>query len=555
MSQQQTPPGSPATPGTGSASGSNRFFGWMRSLGIPRTDGWIGGVCGGIAARIGIDPLIVRGIAVVAAVLGAPVLLFYAVAWALLPDRNDTIHAEKLVRGEFDTAMVGIGVLALLSFLPFTQGVWWAGAQFWGAPAWPEAIGRSLWTLLIIGLIVAFVIWAARGAQLPPWAGGSTQNPRTASAGSAGPGYGSQVPDASTASPGAATTASAATDTGTAAPDTAPGTTESGTAATLAAPAVAAAAAATAPTVPLPPQVDIAAEPSEPPAPATDAPTEDYEAWKARHAAWQVEHNAWRARLDADMRAVRAQRAAENRARSDAYRAQAEQRRREYRLANPRTSAAYVFATIGLALIASAVTAIVVTSSPDFDGYELTASLAVATIVFALAGVLAGALRRRSGFLGFLSILLLVGTLTTAFIPRDRQLVLQPVGAWLTPTASASYAQPVGDTTLVVDSTTAGGAPGTPVIDLEKGPGTTYVLTDATTTIRMEITLRGGSVYSFVEGQGPVTVPDCARTSSGACSYDFVDGPKSTPDVIVRIEQTGGEIQLQRNQEPTGVQG
>ncbi|NEN07864.1 PspC domain-containing protein [Diaminobutyricibacter tongyongensis] len=529
MSQQQTPPGSPATPGASSATGSNRFFGWMRSLGITRTDGWIGGVCAGIAERIGIDPLIVRGIAVVAAVLGAPVLLFYAVAWALLPDRNGTIHAEKLVHGEFDTAMVGIGVLALLSLLPFTQGVWWAGAQFWGAPTWPEAILRSLWTLLVIGLIVAFVIWAARGAQMPPWAGGSTQNPRTASAGSAGPGYGSPAATAATAT--ATTVASSAAT----ASDTATGAT-------------------TAPTVPLPP-VDTTTEPTEPPAPPTDAPADDYAAWKARHASWQVQHNAWQARHDADMRAIRAQRAAENRARSDAYRAEAEARRREYRLANPRTSAAYVFATIGLALIASAITAIVVSRGPEFDGYEVTASLAVATIVFALAGVLAGALRRRSGFLGFLSILLLVATVTTAFLPRDRQLVLQPVGAWLVPSASASYAQPFGETTLVVDSASAGGAPGTPVVDLEKGPGTTYVLTDKQTTVRMELLLRGASVYSFVEGQGIVTAPACVRTPSGACSYDFVDGPKATPDVIVRIEQTGGEVQLRRNQEATGVQG
>jgi hypothetical protein len=196
----------------------------------------------------------------------------------------------------------------------------------------------------------------------------------------------------------------------------------------------------------LPPQVDTGTEPAEPPAPPTDAPADDYAAWKARHAAWQVEHNAWKARLDADMRAVRAQRAAENRARSEAYRAEAEMRRREYRRANPRTSAAFVFAAIGLALIASAVTAIVVSNSPDFDGFGLPAALASATIVFALAGVLAGALRRRSGFLGFLSILLLVATLTTAFIPRDRLVIGLP-NVGLPPSASAASAHPLGDLT------------------------------------------------------------------------------------------------------------
>lgn len=543
---------------TGST-GSNRFFGWMRSLGIPRTEGWVGGVCAGIARRIGIDPLIVRGIAVVAAVLGAPVFLFYAVAWALLPDQNDRIHAERLVHGEFDTANVAIGVLALLSFLPFTQGIWWAGAQFWGEPSWAQAVGRSLWTLLIIGLIVAFVIWAARGAHLPPWAGGAYDS-RTASATPAGPGYGST---ATPTSPAAGETADPATG---ATKDDAAGA--SGVvAASVAASTVAAGAADTADTADAAtepvgdgttePILDTSAEPTEPPSPGTDAPADEYAAWKARYTAWQIEHNAWKARRDADLRAVRSQRAAENRARSRAYAEQAEQRRRAYRLANPRTSAAYVFATIGLALVAAAVTAIVVGSDPDFDGYEFTASLAVATTVFGLAAILAGALRRRSGFLGFLSVVLVVATLTSAFIPKDRELILQPAGtAWIAPTASASYFQPFGDTHLIVDSTTTGGAPGTPVIDLAKGPGVTVVAVDATTTVRLDVDIRGGVVWASTEGDGgTTTAPDCVRQADGACSYDFIDGPKATADVVVHIEQTGGDVQLIRSQNATGDQG
>ena len=74
---------------------SNRFFTWLRSLGVVRADGWIGGVCGGIALRTGLDPLIVRGIAVVIAILGGPALFFYAAAWLLLPDTHGEIHLER----------------------------------------------------------------------------------------------------------------------------------------------------------------------------------------------------------------------------------------------------------------------------------------------------------------------------------------------------------------------------------------------------------------------------------------------------------------------------
>src|SRR5665213_2958017 len=79
-------------PRTGLSGRDTRFFDWMRGLHLIRTDGWIGGVCSAIANRLGIDPLIVRGIVVVAAILGAPVLLLYAAAWALLPDAEGRIH-------------------------------------------------------------------------------------------------------------------------------------------------------------------------------------------------------------------------------------------------------------------------------------------------------------------------------------------------------------------------------------------------------------------------------------------------------------------------------
>ncbi|HUG51843.1 MAG TPA: PspC domain-containing protein, partial [Terrimesophilobacter sp.] len=109
-----TPPPTPPhteQPGRG-------FFDWMRGLGIVRQPGWIGGVCAGVAARLNIDVIIVRGIVVVLAIFGGPALLLYAAAWLLLPDNDDNIHLERLIRGQFEPAVIGVGVLFLLALLP-----------------------------------------------------------------------------------------------------------------------------------------------------------------------------------------------------------------------------------------------------------------------------------------------------------------------------------------------------------------------------------------------------------------------------------------------------
>lgn len=155
------------TPNTTETGGANRFFDWIRGLDVRREPGWIGGVAAGVAARLGIDPLIVRGIIVVVAILGGPALLLYAAAWLLLPDTNDRIHLERLFKGEFDGAIAGIGVLFLLALLPFSQGFWFAGPWAWGEPFWGFSVGRIIWTLAIIGSIVWLIIWLATRTTTP----------------------------------------------------------------------------------------------------------------------------------------------------------------------------------------------------------------------------------------------------------------------------------------------------------------------------------------------------------------------------------------------------
>ena len=76
MSEFQTPP--PTQP---PAQGGPKLL--VRS----RDDRWIAGVCGGIAQYAGVDPNLVRLLAVVGAVFSAGTLFVaYVIAWILMPE-------------------------------------------------------------------------------------------------------------------------------------------------------------------------------------------------------------------------------------------------------------------------------------------------------------------------------------------------------------------------------------------------------------------------------------------------------------------------------------
>lgn len=156
-------PGVMPEQGAGGQWSSARFFAWLRALGVTRSDDrWLAGVCGAVAQRTGLDPLVVRGVAIVVALLGGPALLAYAVGWALLPDSAGRIHLERVMRGIVDPAIIAIGVLVVLTFVPAAQGIWWRGVPVaWGMPDWLAATLGTAWTIALVGaaiwLVVVFV--------------------------------------------------------------------------------------------------------------------------------------------------------------------------------------------------------------------------------------------------------------------------------------------------------------------------------------------------------------------------------------------------------------
>jgi phage shock protein PspC (stress-responsive transcriptional regulator) len=136
------------------------FFASIRRTGLVRSDErWIGGVSGGLALRMGIDPLIVRGLFGVSVLLGGLGLVLYGVGWLLLPEQRDgRIHLQQLIRGDFDAAVIG-GFAAMLVGFAFPDRMFpffgWGNDSSW----WGGLIGLVA-VVVIIGVIASA---AARG--------------------------------------------------------------------------------------------------------------------------------------------------------------------------------------------------------------------------------------------------------------------------------------------------------------------------------------------------------------------------------------------------------
>lgn len=468
------------------------FFSWIRSLGLVRQNGWLGGVCSGLAVRLGVDPVIVRGIVVVLAVFGMPVALAYAAAWLLLPDDRDLIHAEQLGRGEFEPALAGIGLLVLASLLPLTQGFWWAGAMYWGVPDIPGAIIRIMWAGVLITLAILFVVWLARRTSHDTAA--SHERPGTE--------------------------------------DDRPATVPSSAADAKAEGMVAEAHAAT-------------AEPAPPPQPAPDASAEELAAWHAQQAEWRQQRAAWAAEQRRDERARRAEAA---RARGAEIAAANRERARIRRLTRPHVGAGYVAIVVGLAIVAASVAAL---TSHEWTsaGNEAVVGLAVAVLVLGGSVVVAGAWRRRSGVLSFFGTIALVAMVLVALLPQNR--VLLVVGDYGVDTSvSGEYSNLAGRLHLYARSD---GNARTEVVDLWQGAGSINVNVEPGRTVRIESNTAGGNINIYeVRHDGPAVWGDgikSLRKDGTRYLGTTTVGEAMVPDLIVRVWQGTGSINIWQ-QEP-----
>lgn len=451
----------------------HRFFGWIRGLGLTRGEGWIGGVCSGIAARTGLDPILVRGIAIVVALLGGPIVLLYAAAWLLLPGPDGLIHAQDLGRGHITRAHAGIGGLLLLSFLPLTQGFWYVGAQYWGEPDFFASAGRIVWSAVVIVLAVLVIVWVARRSATAPSGVAPASAPAAASAAASG----------------------------------------------------AAAASASAPTTTPPaPEPHTLVDEAPPTAPVGSSP-EELAAWQETQAAWQQQRAQWAA-AEAERRRQAVKQVAE----------EAAERRRIRQATRPRASAAVVGLIVGVALLVGGIAVLIASANAGSRDREWGVGIAAATIAVGIGIVVVGLARRRSGVLAFLGIVGLLATAVGIALPADRQL-LPPTGYGISSYESGDYAQIGGQTSLyvntqgpvtppVIDLWQLGGS-----VNINLDPGATVQVELISASRHGYVQLQDQQGQSVFGG----TLTATGTTSEGESVHRALIGSGTTPDLIVRM--------------------
>ena len=150
------PPGTPPSdpPGAGSSDPTGGAAPETRRLYRSRRQRVLGGVCGGLAEYFGIDPLIVRIIAIALVFAGGAGFLAYFAAWLLVPDA-ETESGEPTTAGRWATiAGTVLLVLAVCALLPFWGGPFGGGGWAWGGP---------FLSLVVLGLAGLGVWWVASG--------------------------------------------------------------------------------------------------------------------------------------------------------------------------------------------------------------------------------------------------------------------------------------------------------------------------------------------------------------------------------------------------------
>jgi signal transduction histidine kinase len=106
----------------------------------------VAGVAGGLAARFGIDPIIIRVGFVIAAVAGLSGLVAYAVLWVLLPVQGGGPAVIRAVAGDKRaiSEAAGVGVFVLIALFLLQR----LGLGFFVGQAWPLAITAAALVLV-----------------------------------------------------------------------------------------------------------------------------------------------------------------------------------------------------------------------------------------------------------------------------------------------------------------------------------------------------------------------------------------------------------------------
>lgn len=139
------------------------FFDSLRRTGLVRTrDRWVGGVAGGVARRLGVDPVLVRCAWIVLCVFTGLGLLLYGLGWALLPEEEDgRIHAQQALTGDLTAGLSGAVFVTIGGLSSTDTGL----VPHWWVSAWDSSFGGAVAAILWTALVLGCVYWGIRAAR------------------------------------------------------------------------------------------------------------------------------------------------------------------------------------------------------------------------------------------------------------------------------------------------------------------------------------------------------------------------------------------------------
>lgn len=122
----------------------------VRRVRRSRQDRVIGGVCGGLAQYLGVDPVLLRIAAVALALSGGAGVVAYIVAWILIPEATgpEPAPSERVENRHGLAVAVGAALVAVGGLLLLNQIVPWFNA----AIIWP----------IVVVVVGALVLTSAR---------------------------------------------------------------------------------------------------------------------------------------------------------------------------------------------------------------------------------------------------------------------------------------------------------------------------------------------------------------------------------------------------------
>ncbi len=156
----------------------DRLFDWLRALGIRRdTDSrWVSGVSSGLAARLGVDPIVVRAGFVLLAFFGGFGVTAYLVLWLVLPSLSGDILLERALRHGQGWPIVLLIVAASSMF----GGPFFAHNDRWWAAGWVVPAAVVAWVVYRLARKEPLVPTGISRPSTPPTEGyGAVGEPTT----------------------------------------------------------------------------------------------------------------------------------------------------------------------------------------------------------------------------------------------------------------------------------------------------------------------------------------------------------------------------------------